>query len=1005
MSLGRLEDPEFTIKEAKIYTMYPGASPLEVEEEVTDRVETAVQRMPQVKEVRSISTPGRSEVTVEIKNNFTGKDLPAIWDELRRKMADMENELPPGAGKPAVNDDFGDVYGIFYAITGEGYDYRELYEFAKTLRRELLIVPGVSKVSLQGQQEEQVFIEIAQSKLTQQGLPPQAIFGTVAQQNLVQSSGQVRVDNEYIRISPTGTFGAIEEIENLLIGTGSSNQLVRLRDVADVKRGFAEVPKKLIRYNGKPALTVGISASAGVNVVDVGQAVDRRLGELLSVTPVGMRLHPIYNQPNIVDESVRGFLINLAAAVAIVVVVLLVFMGLRSGMLIGAILFLSVMGTLLVMKLAGIELQRISLGALIIAMGMLVDNAIVVTEGILVRVQRGEKGLEAASAVVKQTIWPLFGATVVGILAFSGIGLSDDSTGEFAASLFYVVLISLMLSWVLAITVGPLFCHLFLKTGEPIDEANLYSGIVFRIYRGFLKGCLTARWLTVGVLIGMLGLAVYGFTNVKQSFFPDSTTPVFMVDYWRAHGTDIRKTNDEMREIEAYLKKHAEIEEVTTFVGGGAERFTLVYGPESPSNSYGQFLIRVKDYRRIAAISEEILGLIEQSYPDAEPVAVRINLGPGGGFKIEGRFSGPDPAILRDLSYQAQAIMQADGDIADIRDDWRHREKLIVPIYSEAKARTVGVSRGDLAQMLEYGFSGLHVGVYREGDELIPIIAQPPEDERLTIDSLKELLIWSPTVETFVPVGQTISGLTLESEDTMVGRKDRKRTIVVQANPRTGLASEALSRIKSQVEAIDLPPGYEFEWGGEYENSNDASSALFKQLPMGFIAMIICVVLLFGKARQPLIIWICVPLSIIGVSAGLLATNQPFGFMALLGFLSLTGMLIKNAIVLIDQIDMEIADGKHAYNAIVDSSVSRVRPVSMAAITTILGMIPLLPDAFFVAMAVTIMAGLAFATGLTLVAVPVFYAIFFKVKEEEPKAPKPKPKPKGRPKAPKPAPA
>ncbi len=981
VNLGRLEDPEFTIKEAMVFTPYPGATAMEVEEEVTDKVEIAIQELQYIKELKSKSYPGMSEITVKIKDKYKSADLPQIWDELRRKVNDVQGDLPPGTRPSIVNDDFGDVYGIFYALTGDGYSYRELKEFAKYLRRELLLVPNVAKIVIAGQQQEQIFVEISQARLSQLGIAPQTIYDTLQAQNLVSKSGKVRVGDELVRIDPTGSHSSVEEIENVIITQPNSDRLIYLKDIAHVHRGYIEVPNNLIRYNGKDAITLGISIASGGNITVLGDQIDEKLAVIEDYLPAGLELHEIYHQPTYVKESVRSFVVSLAQAVGIVIVVLLFSMGLRSGLIIGSILLLSILGTFIFMKMYAIDLQRISLGALIIALGMLVDNAIVVTEGILVKVQSGADAKESASDIVRRTKWPLLGATIVGILAFGPIGLSDDSTGEFCASLFYVLLISLMLSWFLAITTTPLFCYKFLKgaTQGTDSAANPYDTPFYRGYKRLLVFCLRIRWLVVFTMIGLLGLSVYGFGFVKQSFFPDSMTPIFMLDYWRTQGTDIRAVSDDMREVEQYIMDIDGVDSVTTFIGGGASRFTLTYSPEQPNTSYGQFLVKVNDFELVAPISQQVLAMLKQDYAFAETKAKYIRLGPGRDAKIEVRFSGDDPVVLRQLSTQAQALMRETGEAIDIKDDWRQKVKVVRPLYDEAKARATGIQLPTLREALNTNFSGTQVGVYRESDELLPIIVRPPDKERLNVSSIINLQVWSPTLNQTVPVEQMVNGFATEWEDQLIRRRDRRRTITASSDPATINANALFAMVQPKIEAVDLPPGYTMEWGGEYEDQTDANAALSKEIPKGLLSMVIIIILMFNAVSQPMIIWLTVPLAFIGVTLGLLVTGAAFGFMPLLGLLSLTGMLIKNSIVLIDQIDTEISEGKEPFDAIIDSGVSRARPVSLAAATTVLGMIPLLPDVFFSGMAITIMSGLTFATALTLVFVPVLYAIFFKV--------------------------
>ncbi len=980
--ISRLEDPEFTIKEAMVITPYPGANPYEVEEEVTEYIERAVQQLPQLKRVTSISKPGRSEVTVVIEDSFDKRSLPQVWDELRRKINDIQGELPPGAGPSIVNDDYGDVYGMYYALTGGGYSYRELENIADMLKRELLLVPGVAKIVLSGIRKQVVYLDISMSRLSQLGMPPDKIFDALSSQNFVTDSGYTKIGDEYIRIYPTGSFKAVQDIGNVYIGSTSSKNLIHINDVAKVKRDYLEVPSELMRYDDQPALGIGISFISDENVVKVGEAIEKRLQQLQTVIPTGADLHSIYAQPKIVEESVNGFVVSLLQALAIVVVVLLIFMGLRSGIVIASILLLTVLGTLLFMYAFGISLQRISLGALIIALGMLVDNAIVVAEGILIKMQKGMNSIRAANETVTATKWPLFGATIVGILAFAAISMSQDSTGEYTRSLFQVIAISLLLSWVLAITVTPLFCDLLLKSATPPEDFDPYDRLFFRAYRGFLEACIKVRWFTMLMMVGLLAASVYGFGYVKQSFFPDSTTPIFLIDYWRAQGTDIRETSADMENIEKHIQKMPGVESVTSVIGTGAQRFMLVYTPEKPNTSYGQFIVRVKDYRDIDKLSDEALKYLAINFPESEPKVKKIRLGPGKDAKIEVRFSGSDPKVLRQLSEQAKDIMYEDPEAINIRDDWRQQVKVLRPVFNEAQGRWTGITRPDLTEMLLFAFTGKQVGLYREGDKLLPIYGRLPDYERLNIDTINNLQIWSPGLSRYVPIKQVVDGFATTWADDKVSRRNRIRTVTTSCDPEDGLASVLLERLMPKLEAMELPPGYAMEWGGEYEDSRDAQVALAAKLPLTVISMILVVILLFRRLKQPAIIWLCVPLAFVGVTIGLLVTGQPFGFMALLGFLSLSGMLIKNAIVLIDQIDIEIKEGKDPYQAIVDSAVSRVRPVSLAAVTTVLGMIPLLFDAFFVAMAVVIMFGLTFATVLTLIVVPVLYAIFFHVKKQ-----------------------
>ncbi|NOH98175.1 efflux RND transporter permease subunit [Vibrio sp. 99-70-13A1] len=984
--LGRLEDPAFTIKDAMVVTSYPGATPQQVEEEVTYPLEKAIQQLTYVDEVNSISSRGLSQITVTMKNNYGPDDLPQIWDELRRKVNDLDGQLPPGVNTPQVIDDFGDVYGILLAVTGEGYSYKELLDYIDYLRRELELVDGVSKVSVSGQQQEQVFIEISMKRISSLGLSPSTVFNLLSTQNVVSDAGAVRIGDEFIRIHPTGEFKNVEQLGDLILTEGGAQGLIYLKDVADVTRGYVEVPSNIIGYNGKLALNLGVSFAQGVNVVAVGEMFDRRLAELKFQQPIGIDIAEVYNQPKEVDKSVSGFVVSLGQAVAIVIIVLLFFMGLRSGLLIGLILLLTVFGTFIFMQYFKIDLQRISLGALVIALGMLVDNAIVVVEGILIGTQKGRTRLQAATDIVTQTKWPLLGATVIAVTAFAPIGLSQDATGEYCGTLFTVLLISLMLSWFTAISITPFFANMFFK-GQKIagdgEDNDPYKGMVFVVYKNFLEFCMKRAWLTVIVLIVGLAVSLYGFMFVKQAFFPSSTTPMFQVDVWMPEGTDIRATNTKLKVLEGWLSEQDEVDHITTTAGKGLQRFMLTYAPEKSYAGYGEITVRVKDYAVLDQLMIRFREHVNAQFPEINYKLKKIELGPGGGAKIEARIVGSDPTILRSLASQVMDIMYADAGAYNVRHDWRERTKVLEPQFNESQARRYGISKSDVDEFLAMSFSGKSVGVYRDGTTLMPIVARLPEDERIDIRNIEGMKIWSPALSEYIPLQQVTLGYELIWEDPLIVRKNRKRMLTVMADPDLlgeETASTLQKRLQPQIEAIEMPSGYSLEWGGEYESSRDAQASLFTTMPLGYLFMFLITVFLFNSVKEPLIVWLTVPLAIIGVTTGLLALDTPFGFMALLGFLSLSGMLLKNGIVLLDQIEIEMKSGKDPYIAVVDAALSRVRPVCMAAITTILGMIPLLPDIFFKPMAVTIMFGLGFATVLTLIVVPVLYRIFHNIK-------------------------
>jgi multidrug efflux pump subunit AcrB len=977
--LSRLEDPEFTIKDALVITAYPGASAEEVEKEISDPLETAVQKMGQLKRVVSRSERGLSTLTVTIKDKYDKAKLPQVWDELRRKINDAQGDLPPGAGVPLVIDDYGDVYGIFVAVYGDGYSYAEIKDVVDMLRKELLLVENVGKIDTFGERTEAVYVEPRRDQMAQLGISAQSIIDQLRQKNEVTNAGRVKVGAEFITISPTGGTTTVEEFESILISGGERQ--IYLRDVANVHRGYVEPQTSLIRYDGNTAIGIGISTVSGGNVVQMGEALKKRIEELKERIPVGIETGAVSIQSEAVSTAISGFIISLLEAVAIVIFVLLFFMGLRSGILIGFVLLLTIAGTFIFMEPMQIALERISLGALIIALGMLVDNAIVVVDGVLVRLQKGEQARQAAIDVVRQTALPLLGATVIAILAFAAIGTSNDNTGEFCRSLFQVVLISLLLSWVTAVSVTPLLCVMFLKPPAEGSEAkDPYDNRFYSMYKGLLQRAIRFKVIALGLVACIFVSSLWGFGFVQQSFFPPSTRPQFMVDLWLPQGTHIERTTETVESVENYIKDLDGVTHLTSLIGKGGMRFLLTYTPEKTNSSYAQMLVDVEDPEFLDILLPEIEAHLDANFPDMLAYTSRFQLGPGSTGKIQARFSGPDFDELRRLADQTQAIYHADYDSKAVRTDWRQRVKLVKPEIADVQANLNGITRPDVANALLQAFQGAPVGVYRENDLLLPIIMRAEEPFRSNIASIQDLQIWSPAAAAMIPLRQVVARFESTFEDEIVQRRNRKPTITVYADPDKGLASNMFKRIRPAVEALELPPGYELEWGGEYEDSGNAQAGLVASLPFFLLAMILITIMLFNSLKQPLIIWLTVPLSLIGVTAGLLSTSQPFGFMALLGFLSLIGMLIKNAIVLIDEINLQWGEGKELIDAIVDSGVSRLRPVLMAASTTALGLIPLLFDAFFVSMAVTIIFGLGFATLLTMVVVPVLYATFYKPK-------------------------
>ena len=982
LELPRFEDPQFLIRQAQIVTAYPGASASETASQVSDAIESAVQQLRGVKQVVSVSSPGRSEVTVEYTIASTGDraELEEKFTRLRASLSDLAGQLPPGASAPRVHDDFGDVFALYYAITGEGYSLPEVAAYAKTLRKALAPVPGVAKVQLLGVPEEAVHVEYRPAGLTRLGLSADRLAGILGGQNLLTAPGSVRAGDERVAIRPAAGVATLDAIGDLVIVDAASGRSTRLSDIATVTRGVREHARTRLFRDGRPAIGLAVSAAPDGNVVELGEAVKARIAALVGERPLGIELTPISDQSVSVNRSVRGFLFNVAVALAIVVGTLLVFMGLRCGLLMGAVLLVTVAGTVFGMYLLGLDMQRISLGALVISLGMLVDNGIVVVDGTLVRVRRGEDPAAASVAVVRKTMWPLLGGTAVGILAFSAIGFSPDSTGEYASSLFWTVAAALFVSWLVAVWLTPYFCTLLLK---PPRRASVREPPLLRAYRRAVRFCLRIRLIVIAVALLLFASALAGFALVPSGFFPASTRAQFAVDYSLPEGTDIERTKHDILAIAGWIRTLEGVSGTNAAVGGGHARFMLTYASAGASPGYGQILVDVEDSTRIDPLVPRIVEHIESRYPGGRAKVWRFAHGPGGNSLIEARFSGPDPVVLRRLAERAKEVFAREGALA-IQDDWGEMAKVLRPRINERMARRAGLAQGDISKAIAAHFDGAVIGVFREGDELLPIVLRPSAEDRSRIEQVREVQVFSPLAGRYVPIAQVAERFDIVMENARIRRVDRMPAILAQADPAPGVNAAALfEQVRPGVEAIALPPGYTLQWRGEHGSSQDANRGLASTLPYGLGAMVAIVIVLFNAVRQPLIVYLTVPLALVGVVCGLIVTNTPIEFIAILAMLSLIGMLIKNAIVLVDETDSLIAEGRPRMDAVVDAAASRARPVSLGMLTTVLGVTPLLWDPFFRSLAVVIMFGLGFASVLTLLVVPVLYAVFFRIADDE----------------------
>jgi multidrug efflux pump subunit AcrB len=951
---------------------------------VTNVIEDALQQLQGVLEVRSVSSPGLSNVSVE----FTIPSVPDYttlyerFAQMRAKIDDAQSLLPPNALPTQVYDDFGDVFALYFAVVGDGYTITDLHNYAKELQKLLVTVEGVSKVVLNGIQPEVIYVEFSPARMIELGLTAQTVSQILEAENIVSPSGSIQAGPFRLQLRPQEAISSTEAIANLIITNPENGTLFRLGDIAEVRRGLVDPAEPMIFRDGRPAVGIGISNTLGGNVVDMGVAVKERMDALISERPIGMEVLAISDQSVSVKVSVDSFVSNVVLALVIVVGTLMVFMGLRSGILMGGILLVTVAGTLFGMLLYGLDMQRISLGALIIALGMLVDNAIVVVEGTLVRVQKGESTAQAAIAVVNQTKWPLLGGTVVGFLAFSPVGFSPDNTGEYAGSLFWTIAIALLFSWLGAIWLTPYYCTLLLKPGDA-EAGEKPENAMLRGYRRVLDMAIRFRYGTVVLVVALFASALAMFSQVPPGFFPTSTREQFVIDYFLPEGTDISETRRDILAIDAYAQTLPGVTGTNAAVGAGHQRFMLIYESEDANPAYGQILVDVETFEQIDGLVDALQAWIEENFPVATTKVWKFQLGPGGGSKIEAQFSGPDAETLRALATRAKQIMAENGAIA-IKDDWREQVQVIRPVIDTESARRLGLSQAEISEALYGHLNGVRLGVFREGDELLDVIMRPRESDRREVAELRNVQVYSQIVGGYIPISQVVDRFEVAFEAGNLRRIDRQLTITAQSDNAPGvLSGDLFEQVRGPIEDIPLPPGYSLSWEGEYGSSQEANEGLAATMPLGFGAMVLVVIFLFNALRQPLIIWLTVPLALIGVIWGLALSGTPLEFMAILGILSLTGMLIKNAIVLIDETDSQISAGKARMSAVVDAAVSRVRPVSLGVLTTVLGVVPLLWDPFFKSLAVVIICGLSFATVLTLIIVPTLYTIFYRVTDTE----------------------
>ncbi|MDH6305687.1 multidrug efflux pump subunit AcrB [Parabacteroides sp. PF5-5] len=1002
--MSKLEDPEIKVKQAMVVTTYPGASAHQVELEVTDLLEKNIRSMSNVDNIQSRSMNDVSMITVELVTTVPDGEVEQNWDMLRRKVNDVQSSLPDGAGTSQVIDNFGDVYGMFYAITTDGFSDKELGDYAEMVKREIQDIKGISQVDIYGKKSDCINIELLQDRLANLGVHPAEVLSTLNGQNQTIYSGYYESGLKRIRVSVNDKYRNVEDIENLLLQGHEEDQL-RLKDIARVSLGYEEPVRNEMRYDGQQAFGISIAAQSGTDVTKLGKLVDAKLETLKETRiPAGIEFHKVFYQPERVNSALNTFLINLVESVFIVVLVLIFTMGFKSGLILGFSLVIIVFGSFFVLNIFDGTLQRVSLAAFILAMGMLVDNAIVITDGILVDLKRGKDRREALTAIGRKTAIPLLGATFIAILAFFPIFLSPDTAGVYVRDLFIVLAVSLLLSWILALTQVPIDADRLLKTKPSEDGKDPFDNKYYRALRSVLSWTLGHKTVTIILAVILVGISGFCYRFLPQEFFPDMNYDQLYIEYKLSEGVNSTQVKEDLISIEKYLLNRDDIKHVTTSIGGTPSRYNLVRSIADPSLSYGELIVDYTSPKALVSTMEEIQTYLSRQYPDAYVRLKRYNL-MYKKYPIEVQFSGPDPAVLKQLTAQAEAIMNESPLAMLVRNDWEPETPVLMIDYNQPIARNIGLSRSDVGLSVLSATGGIPTGTFFEGKhrqtiylksvdaegnpveslDNTPIFSMIPPLQQIDKQTLEGLITGSISEEDLlasmlrtVPLSQASNGIKLKWEDPVVVRYNGQRAMRAQCNTAFGNGAEKVRQsIKEEIEAIPLPAGYSLQWEGEYKASSQATTYLFKNFPLAIILMIAILIMLFKDYRKPAIIFCCIPLICVGVVAGMLLSGKSFGFVAIVGVLGLIGMMIKNGIVLMDEITLQISSGVEPVKALLDSSSSRFRPVMMASLTTILGMIPLISDDMFGSLAVTIMGGLLIGTIITLLFIPVLYAVFF----------------------------
>lgn len=980
VTLGKKEDSVFVIKSASLVCSYPGATPLEVEQLVTEPIEREVQSMRLVHKITSESYYGLSKVLVELDPATRASEIPQLWDELRRKVLNIQPRLPAGASPVTVADDFGDVYGIYYGLSVDGgFTWAELRDWAQRIKTALVTVDGVQKVSLFGEQTPVVNVYVNLAALANFAIRPETIVATIGQQNTIVNSGEKQAGALQIQILEAGTYKNLDDISNQML-TAASGKQYRLGDIARVERGYADPPQTLMRVDGRRAVGIGISTEAQVDVVKTGEKITRVLDGLTRQMPVGMDLTVLYPENRIARQANATFVLNLAESVAIVILIIMLVMGFRAGVLIGSSLLFSIGGTLLLMQFLGEGLNRTSLAGFIIAMGMLVDNAIVVTDNAQQAMLRGVARRRAVVDGANAPRWSLLGATLIAIFSFLPLYLAPSSVAEIVKPLFVVLALSLLLSWVLALTQTPLFGDFMLRV-KPVAH-DPYDTKFYRTFDRILAALLRWRWGVVAGVAALFAAALAVMGLMPQNFFPSLDKPYFRADVLLPEGYNIRDTERNLRTMEEWLHAQPEVKTVSVTMGSTPPRYYLASSSVSLRPNFGNILVELHDKEQTEAVEARFNAYVRAMCPDVWLRSSLFKLSPVPDAAIEFGFIGDDIDTLRRLTQAAEEIMWRTPGTVNIRNSWGNRVPTWLPLYSQMKGQRIGVTRSQMAQGITIATQGYRLGEYREGDQFMPILLKDENIDTYNLTNLQALPIFTPAGKVY-SIEQATDGFRFEYRVGVVKRYNRQRVMKAQCDPGRGVNTMRLYAAlrDSVLRGVVLPEGYSMKVFGEQESQQESNSALARYMPLTMVLIFIVLLLLFRNYREPVVILLMIPLIFIGVVLGLAVTGKVFNFFSLLGLLGLVGMNIKNAVVLVGQVGVLRSEGKDAYEALTAATRSRIVPVAMASGTTILGMLPLLFDSMFGAMAATIMGGLLVATLLTVCVLPVVYAIFYNIRK------------------------